>query len=125
MISARNLFLGATALIAAPAAFAQTAPTTTTPAPAQTAPAASATTTVVSDAEVQQFAAAALEVNKIQSDTSIAEADRTPRLQAALQTAGITPERFNAIGQQMQTDQALNKRIQAAAGATGGAAGQR
>lgn len=137
-----TLIIGA-AMIAAPAMAqdapaAQTAPAQTAPAPAAT-PAASASgtagaglaetaaPTAVTDAEITQFATAALAVNKIQADTSVAEADRQPKLVAAITAAGLTAERFNAISQAMQADPALNKKIQAAAataqGSTAPAAG--
>jgi hypothetical protein len=117
----RTIVAGATLLIA-PAALAQTTPApapttapTTTPAPA--APAASATSTTYTDAELTQFARAALAVEKVRKDATIAEADKNARMVAAISGVGIDPERFNAIGQAMQSDPALNQRIQKAAAA--------
>lgn len=117
-----NLFgtiLAGATLAIAPAALAQTAPQTPPADPAQTAPAPAAPQAAgpVSEAEVGQFATAALEIDKIRKDTATPEADKGTKMAAAATAAGLTPERFNAIGQAMQTDTALNKRIQAAASA--------
>ena len=68
-----------------------------------------------SDADIKLFAAAAVEVTKIQSDTSIADAEKQPKMLAALQASGIAPEKFNEIGQAAAADPALQQRIQAAA----------
>ncbi len=128
-----TLLAGATLAIA-PAAMAQDAAQTTPATPdaptAQTAPAAPAATTpasnaTVTDAEVGQFATAALDIEKIRKDTATPEADKGAKMAAAASSAGLTSERFNAIGQAMQADTALNQRIQKAAteklAASGGA----
>jgi serine protease inhibitor len=121
-----SILAGAT-LALAPAAMAQNTPQQA--APAQTAPATAATATAatnatVTDAEVSQFATAALEIEKIRKDTTLAEADKGTKMAAAATTAGLTAERFNAIGQAMQSDTALNQRIQAAATAKMAASGE-
>lgn len=120
--------LAGSALIAAPA-MAQTAPQTTpapTATPAQsTTPAPSATTdttatttttaaTPVTDAEVQQFARAALDVERIRTDATIPAADKNARYVAAIQASGLKAVRFNEIANAMQADQMLNQRIQKA-----------
>ncbi|WP_176596834.1 MULTISPECIES: DUF4168 domain-containing protein [Sphingobium] len=85
-------------------------------APAQAAPAAPAAgASNFSDADIKQFAAAAVEVTKIQQDSSIAAADKQPKMLAALQASGIPPEKFNQIGQAAAADPALQQKIQAAA----------
>lgn len=85
-------------------------------APAQAAPAAPAAgASKFSDADIKQFAAAAVEVTKIQQDSSIAEAEKQPKMLAALQASGIPPEKFNQIGQAAAADPALQQKIQAAA----------
>lgn len=101
-------FVSAAMMFAAPV-FAQTAATPATPAAPSAAP------SQFSDADIKLFAAAAVEVTKIQSDTSIAEAEKQPKMLAALQASGIAPEKFNAIGQAAAADPALQQRIQAAA----------
>lgn len=102
------------ALFAAYPALAQGAAAPAAPAPATpAAPAAGASN--FSDSDIKQFAAAAVEVTKIQSDASIAEADKQPKMLAALQASGLPPEKFNQIGQAAAADPALQQRIQAAA----------
>lgn len=110
------MVLGAS-LLCAPAAFAQTTPANPA-APAQTAPApTTAAPAPVSDAEVNQFATAALAVEKVRKDTTIADADKNAKMADAVKAAGLEATRFNEIGQAMQADPALNKRIQTAAAA--------
>ena len=118
------ILLAGTTLAFAPAAMAQDAPQTApapdAPAAQQVAPAAPAATApatnaTVSDAEVGQFATAALEIEKIRKDTATPEADKGAKMASAASSAGLTSERFNAIGQAMQSDTALNQRIQKAA----------
>ena len=104
-IASLALFAAYPALAQAPAAPAAPA--------SPAAPAAGASN--FSDSDIKQFAAAAVEVTKIQSDTSIAEADKQPKMLAALQASGLPPEKFNQIGQAAAADPALQQRIQAAA----------
>lgn len=100
------------ALFAAGPALAQDAPA---PAATPAAPAAPATPANFSDADIKQFAAAAVEVTKIQQDASIPAADKQPKMLAAVQASGLPPEKFNQIGQAAAADPALQQRIQAAA----------
>ena len=112
-------FVSAAIMATAPA-FAQAAAAPATPA----APAPSAGASQFSDADIKLFAAAAVEITKIQSDTAIAEADKQPKMLAALQASGIAPEKFNQIGQAAAADPALQQRIQAAAPAAPAAPAQ-
>lgn len=96
------------ALVSAPAAFAQTA---------QQAPPAPASAASVTDAEVTQFATAAVAAGKINADANVAAADKTAKIVEAITATGLTAERFNQIAQALQADPALNKRIQDAAAA--------
>ncbi len=102
----------------ATAALFAVAPLAAQTAPAQSAPAAPAASAAgsssFSDGDIKQFAAAAVEVTKIQSDASIPAADKQPKMLAALQASGLPPEKFNQIGQAAATDPALQQRIQAA-----------
>ena len=110
------IMLSGVALFAAPA-LAQTAPQTS-PAPAATAaPAAPTAGTPVTDAEVTQYARAALDVDNVRKDASIPEADKNARFVAAIEASGLTAVRFNEITQAMQANPALNTRIQTAAAA--------
>lgn len=119
-----TLFAGTTLAIV-PAALAQTtAPQTApAPAPAQTAPATPAapaatapvTNASVTDTELTQFVTVAMQIEKIRKDTTIPEADKTAKMATAASSSGIDPARFNAIGQAMASDTALNARVQAKA----------
>ncbi|MGK6354527.1 DUF4168 domain-containing protein [Sphingomonas sp. DT-207] len=127
-----GILIGA-ALLAAPAAFAQDAPTSpstqdapaaptqdapaTTEAPAAGMAAQGSGAAAVSDSEVTQFATAALAVDKLRKDTTVAEADKNTKMVEAISSSGLQPARFNEIAQAMQADPALNKRIQEAAAA--------
>lgn len=132
---ASSMMMAGAALLIAPAALAQTG-TTTAPAGTQTAPSAqtapgapaagtTATTPAapaasggaVTEAEVTQFASAALAVEKIRKDTTVAEADKNAKMVEAITSSGLPATRFNEIAQAMQADPALNKRIQTAAAA--------
>jgi len=110
--------LGATALCGT-AALAQTtpqaSPPATTPPAASAAPAAPAAS--YTDADVDQFATAALAVQKIQQDAAVPDTDKQTRMSAAVTSSGLTPEKFNAIATASQSDPALMKRIQTAAAA--------
>jgi|TARA_R100000501_G_scaffold13151_3_gene24102 PBP1b-binding outer membrane lipoprotein LpoB len=103
-------------------ASAQAAPATpapegqTAPAPqAQTAPAQAPMATDVSDAEVDSFATALVEIDKVQADTTMEPADKQQKMVSTLQANGLEPQRFNAIAQAAQADPELGQRIQAAA----------
>ncbi|MEC3909846.1 DUF4168 domain-containing protein [Sphingobium sp. CR2-8] len=105
--------IASVALFAAYPALAQAQAAPAAPAPVPAAPAPGASN--FSDSDIKQFAAAAVEVTKIQSDSSIAEAEKQPKMLAALQASGMPPEKFNQIGQAAAADPALQQRIQAAA----------
>jgi hypothetical protein len=110
----------AAATFAAPAAVAQTAAQQSAPAPAQTpAPTATAAATgaPVTDAEVSQFAAAALAVDKVRKDAAVPEADKNARYVEAITASGLSAARFNEISSLMQADTGLNARIQKAGAA--------
>ncbi|RYE03159.1 MAG: DUF4168 domain-containing protein [Sphingomonadales bacterium] len=97
----------AAALVTAPAAFAQTAP--------QTAPSTAQTAATVSDAEISQFATAAVAAGKINADAAVPAAEKTAKIVEAITATGLTAERFNQIAQAVQADPALEKRVQDAA----------
>ena len=103
-------FLATTPLYArmSPAAPAEPAAPAATPAPAAGA-------SNFTDAEIKQFAAAAVEVTKIQQDSTISAADKQPKMLAVVQSSGLPPEKFNQIGQAAAADPALQQRIQASA----------
>lgn len=155
----RYSMLALASVIAAPAAFAQTTtpsqsqtPSTTMPqsgtpqsgmpqsgmpqtgtdqGTTPATPGAPMTAASVTDAEVKQYAAAALAVNRIREDASVPEADKNARFVEAIRASGLTALRFNEISQAMPDNPALNERIQkeaaaqqqASATAPGGAPG--
>jgi uncharacterized membrane protein len=90
---------------------ATTAPSAATP-PAAAAPAAGG---AFSDDDVQKYATALVAVNKVQTDTTVPDADKQAKMAAAVQSSGVDIQKFNAITQSMQTDKALQQRIQVAA----------
>jgi hypothetical protein len=99
---------------ATPPTASQTAPQTTPPAAGQAAPGAAASYT---DADVDEFAGAALAVQKIQQDATVPDTDKQTKMSAAVTSSGLTPEKFNAMATASQSDPALMKRIQTAAAA--------
>lgn len=104
-----------------PSATSQAPSTTPAPqTPSGTAPAGA----TYSDAEIDQFAKAVLAVQKIQQDTTASATDKQTKMAAAVQAAGLTPQKFNEIASASNADPALMQRIQVAAGkvqSTGGA----
>lgn len=114
--------LGAALLLAPPALAQTSAPTPATapdpsPAPSAAPPAAASETTsaTITDAEVSSFAKAAIGVAKIRQDASVADADKQPKMVAAIESAGLTPARFNQIAGVFQSDPAFKERVQKAA----------
>ena len=108
-----RLALYALSLCAAPVAYAQDA------APPSSPPATSPTpspTSTFTDTELEQYVKAALAVQQIQQDTTTPDADKQAKMAAAVQSAGLTPEKFNQIATASQSDPALQQRIQAVAG---------
>src|SRR3546814_2103722 len=65
-------------------------------------PAQAPQTADVSDAEVDQFASAAVEVQKIGNDTAVAEDAKQEKMAAAVQSSGLSAERFNQIAQRSE-----------------------
>ncbi|EIZ77375.1 hypothetical protein WSK_4058 [Novosphingobium sp. Rr 2-17] len=69
-----------------------------------------------SDGELDQYVKAALAIQQIQQDSAVPESDKQAKIAAAVQQAGLTPEKFNQIALASQSDPALQQRIQAVAG---------
>ncbi|HEX7781899.1 MAG TPA: DUF4168 domain-containing protein [Sphingobium sp.] len=113
------VLMSALSLSAAGSALAQSAAPAQPAASAQAAPAGA---TSFSDDEIKKFASAAVELNKIQSDTTVTADQKQPKMLAAVQATGLDPQKFNAIGQAAQSDPALQQKIQAAASASAPAA---
>jgi hypothetical protein len=110
--------LGATAALAQTAGQTTPPATGTAPSTTQTAPSTgTATSASFTDSDVSNFAGAAIAVQKIQQDSSIADTDKQTKMASAVSSSGLTPDKFNAIAQASQSDPALMKRIQTAAAA--------
>lgn len=107
-----TLSIAAATLAMAPSAFAQTPDADQ---PAASAPPAAAS---VNDEDVQKYANAIVEVNKIQADTSVAEADKQSKMAEAVEQSGLDTQKFNEITQAAQSDPTVKQRIQAAASAS-------
>src|SRR3546814_1648197 len=103
------MLLSAGTLAFSSAAMAQEA----APAPSPAAP--SSTAANVSDADIQKFAKAAVELEQIKADTAVPEESKQPLMLAAVQKQGLDPEKFNSIAQAAQADPTLQQKIQAAA----------
>lgn len=103
------------ALLMAGTALRAQAPETAAPADAQAAPAESAPATAAqsfSDDDLKAFARAAIAASKIQQDTTVTDAEKQPKMLAAVQAEGLDPVKFNSIAQASQADPDLHKRIQ-------------
>src|SRR3546814_3349191 len=90
------MLLSAGTLAFSSAAMAQEA----APAPSPAAP--SSTAANVSDADIQKFAKAAVELEQIKADTAVPEESKQPLMLAAVQKQGLDPEKFNSIAQAAQ-----------------------
>lgn len=69
----------------------------------------------VADGEVSKFALAALVIEQIAADKTIAKDQQQQAMAGAIQKIGLQPQRFNQIAQASQGDAQLQQRIQAAA----------
>ena len=71
------------------------------------------------DAEIQSFAAAALELQNLQSEGAASQEQAA----SIVASSGLDAETFNAIGQAMQSDPEVAERVQLAAAEIQGAGG--
>lgn len=114
----KTLFISIPAtLLLAGTAMAQDAPAEPMPAepPVEAeAPAAPAASTDVTPDEVDAFAVAALQLETIAAQPDLDDTQKQTAMVAAVQEAGLAPERFNEIGQAAQADPALQEQVQLA-----------
>ena len=76
------------------------------------------------DAEIDSFAKATVEVQKIDADASIDASAKQDQMAAAVTGAGLDPAKYNEIGQALATDPELRAKVQTAmAKHAGGSAG--
>lgn len=106
MTKAFAVILGALAIAAAPNAMAQEA---APPAADQAAP-----TSSFSEADIAAYAGVAVQINKIQADAALSEADKQTQMAAAVQKSGMDVAKFNAITEASKTDPVLKQKLQAA-----------
>jgi hypothetical protein len=85
-------------------------PAAATPDSAATAPA----TSTVSDTEVDSFAKATVELQKINTDTKLDETAKQGKMADAVKSAGLEPARYNEIGKAVATDTELRAKVQTA-----------
>ncbi|WP_188768669.1 DUF4168 domain-containing protein [Novosphingobium endophyticum] len=97
------------------------APPPATSAPSAGTPGAVTSETTFSDEELEQFARAAMAIQQIEKDPTASAEDKQPKMAAAVQASGLTPQKFNEIAAASQSDAALMQRIQMAAGKIQGA----
>ncbi|MBD58595.1 MAG: hypothetical protein CL808_00530 [Citromicrobium sp.] len=83
-----------------------------TPAAAQQAEAPAATQMApVSDAELENFVIAASIIGQIQQDAEIEKAEKDQAAMQVLSQAQMTPQRFNNISTELQTNEQLQARV--------------
>lgn len=97
---------------AAPAIPADAAPAT--PEPSTAPPAPPIVAADVSEAEIDSFAKATVELQAIQADATIAADQKQAAMQAAVTASGLDPAKYNAIGKAAQADPALRAKVQTA-----------
>ena len=68
----------------------------------------------VTEAEVDSFAAAIVDIQKIEGDAAIPAEEKQAQMVATVSEHGLTPQRFNEISTRTQTDTELQQRIQVA-----------
>jgi hypothetical protein len=68
----------------------------------------------VSDAEVDSFAKATVELKKISDDAALDETAKQGKMADAVKAAGLDPARYNEIGQAVATDTELRAKVQTA-----------
>ena len=91
------------------------APADAAPAAVPAEPAAPAIAAAdVSEAEIESFARATVELQAIQADATITADQKQAAMQAAVTGAGLDPAKYNAIGKAAQADPELRAKVQTA-----------
>jgi hypothetical protein len=114
MMKFRHAVLLAGATLIATPALAQDTAAPASPAPEAAPQASTAAPATVTDAELKQFAKAALAVDKVSKDTAVPAADKQKKMAEAVSGSGLPPARFNEIAQASQADPTLQQKVQAA-----------
>lgn len=66
------------------------------------------------EAEIESFAAATVEVQRIDDDTTLDADTKQAQMAAAVTEAGLNPAKYNEIGQAVATDLELRAKVQTA-----------
>jgi hypothetical protein len=104
-----------TLLLGAPLAAQTTSEAPPPPAASNPAgPSAPAQQESYSDAQVESFADAVVNVQEIQTDATLDQEQKQTAMVAAVQEAGLDPQTYNSISQAAQSDEQLLERIQLA-----------
>lgn len=127
--------VGAGSLLAGSAVLAQDAPGPAGPGPADPGPAApgpaapsaeaqpGAQANDFSDAEIQSFAEAAVQIQELASDPAADQAAIQEQAEAIVAESGLTPESYNEIAQATQSDPEVAERVQLAVASMQGGPG--
>src|SRR5690606_11012595 len=83
-------------------------------APADVAGADASAATDISEAEIESFARATVQLQEIQADDSIADDQKQSAMAAAVSEAGLDAAKYHQIGQAAQADAALRAKVQTA-----------
>lgn len=94
-----------------PAEPADAVPPAATP---PTATADAAASIALSDAEIDSFAAASVELREIVADTTLDTAQKQKEMVAAITGAGLEPARFNEIAKAVDADTELRAKVELA-----------
>src|SRR3546814_18436466 len=85
-----------------------------TPALAQSAPeptqSSQATAKTFTETDISKFAKAAVEVNQIEKNAAVSEAEKTAQKKAAIQKQGLDTETYNALAQATQPEPKMRNR---------------
>jgi len=111
LLAAGLLMSGGTAFAQSSEAAPAAAPEAAAPAPEAAAPADAASFT---DEQVNSFASAMVQIQGVAQDATIDETQKQTQMVAIVQSAGLDPETFNAIGAAAQSDPELQQRVQLA-----------
>ncbi len=108
-----TLMISAAALMGASAASAQTTtPATDARSAAPQAP--EETKVTITPQDIDNFAKAVIEVNKIQTDASLDKDQKQTAMTAAVEQSNLDPFKFNTIVQASETNAELKQRVQLA-----------
>lgn len=109
----KNLTIAAalTCALAATPALAQEAASEAAPAVEPAVEAAAPTAAPITDAELDQFAGAAIKVNDIAQDAALSAEDKQAAMVEAVTGSGLAAERFNEIASKSQSDETLKARL--------------